>query len=263
MSVVRVVHNTENPFVQLNKVSLWDKNLSLKAVGLWARCMSKPTDWRFTAAYLIKACKEGKESIYSTLKELIEAGYVLRLDASIKNENGRFTKNVTEYIIFERPITEEEKTFYIEEFKKSFRHPGFPHAENPPLLIKNKTNNSKNKITSGTDKPKPEAPKKAKKEEIASGEEAERGLKSDKLKDPPNPMRQDFEKLPKSLQESVMRLALECKPFIASKLLGTVRDGKKIYNHEKFEDKVIRQTLESQLSKKRKKETQNKKKFKG
>lgn len=161
----------------------------------------------------------------------------------------------------------EQQTFYelvIDDSNNSYQCPN----DTPPSVPRTPTKEriketSKNKITSGTDKPKTEAPKKAKKEEIASGEEAERCLKSDKLKDPPDPMREDFEKLPKSLQESVMRLALECKPFIASKLLGTVRDGKKIYNHEKFEDKVIRQTLESQLSKKRKKETQTKKKFKG
>src|SRR5580765_9040605 len=58
-TIVRVVHNRENPYVQINKISLWDIGLSLKATGLWARCLSRPNNWTFSLSELIKKCKEG------------------------------------------------------------------------------------------------------------------------------------------------------------------------------------------------------------
>ena len=81
-SIIRVVHNRENPYVQLNKGALWDSRLSLKAVGLWARCLSKKDDWKFNVRKLASKMKEGKASIYGAMEELIENGYVIKIEYS-------------------------------------------------------------------------------------------------------------------------------------------------------------------------------------
>jgi hypothetical protein len=121
-TIIRVVHNRENPFVQLNKQALWDTNLSLKAVGLWARCMSRPNDWRFCIKELVGKCKEGRKSIDNAMKELIQAGYAYRLEYSERQEDGKYKTSGVEYVFFEFPATQQEKDEQQETFKKSFQN---------------------------------------------------------------------------------------------------------------------------------------------
>lgn len=141
MSVIRVKHNKENPYVQLNKKALWDEKISLKAIGLWARCISRPDDWTFNIVEIIKNCKEGKTAIYGAINELINCGYALRIQIKEKDDLGRYTFQKVEYIFFEFKLDEKEKQEFLEEFKKSFPLSGFLDAENPdpenePLLKK-------------------------------------------------------------------------------------------------------------------------------
>jgi hypothetical protein len=136
MSVVRVVHNRENPYVQLNKEALWNQNLSLKAIGLWARCMSRPDDWSFNVAEMAKSSKEGKRAIYSAIDELLRAGYAIRVERVEKDNDGKFSGREVDYIFFEFPPTEEEKKKYLDDFNKSFRRSGFGNCRNAPLLKK-------------------------------------------------------------------------------------------------------------------------------
>jgi hypothetical protein len=122
MSIIRICHNKDNPYVQLNKNALWDERLSLRAVGLWARCMSRPNDWKFYVPELAKTGKEKEKAIYSTLRELIEIGYVMKLSSYKKGEGGRFEDGDVEYIFFEFIPSEEDKYKITEEFKKSHRN---------------------------------------------------------------------------------------------------------------------------------------------
>lgn len=143
-SIIRVVHNRENPFVQLNKQALWDQNLSLKAVGLWARCMSRPNDWTFSLKELVDNCKEGRRAVDAAMHELIAANYVYRIEYAERDLNGKFKSGGIEYVFFEFPATEEEKQKRVEEFKKSFRNCCFGNCRNGDcrnvhLLIKNNT----------------------------------------------------------------------------------------------------------------------------
>lgn len=131
-SIVRVVHNRENPYVMLNKKTLWDENLSLKAIGLWTRCLSRPDDWIFSINELVKSCKEGRRAIDGAMQELIEARLVCRLEYYEREENGKFKKGCggVQYIFFEFPATEEEIAEQLEIFKKSFRLCGFGDSRN-------------------------------------------------------------------------------------------------------------------------------------
>lgn len=126
-SIIRVIHNRENPFVQLNKKSLWNSNLSLLATGLWARCMARPDNWSFYISELSKVCKESKETLYRAIRELIEQRYVLRIPFKVKDKlTGRVVKNGSgyHYVFFEAPIQDSELEGYVEYFKKSFLNTG-------------------------------------------------------------------------------------------------------------------------------------------
>lgn len=149
MTVIRVVHNKENPFVQLNKQALRNEKLSLKAIGLWARCMSRPDDWRFNVSEMASNGKEGKRSIYSAIDELIEEGYAIRLEHYEKKKDGKFNGGGVEYIFFEFPVTDKEKLKYQEEFKKCFRQSGYGDrrcgdVRNAPLQIQKETDTDLN-----------------------------------------------------------------------------------------------------------------------
>lgn len=114
MSIVRTIHNRENPFVQLNKKALWDQNLSLEAVGLWARLLSRPDNWEVRVSELCKSCGCGRDKIRSILNELITNGYAFRVQPRTK---GKFADYDT--YVFEFKMTKEE-------IKEMFTETDFP-----------------------------------------------------------------------------------------------------------------------------------------
>ena len=57
---------------------LRNKELSLKAKGLFSVILSLPDDWDYTVKDLAYICKEGADSIRSALKELEQQGYIER-----------------------------------------------------------------------------------------------------------------------------------------------------------------------------------------
>ncbi len=129
-SIYRVKHDKENPYVMLNKVSLWDKNLSLKAVGLWVRLMSRPDDWSIRSEELAKSCGTNQGTIKKYLRELIEAGYAFR--RKIHDEKtGKF--QCDEFLIFETKHTKEMLDDLYPSTKK-------PSVEKPPVVNPPPTN---------------------------------------------------------------------------------------------------------------------------
>jgi hypothetical protein len=55
-----------------------NKEISLKAKGLFAFMQSKPEDWKFSGKLIATQCKESLDSILSGLKELEDFGYLQR-----------------------------------------------------------------------------------------------------------------------------------------------------------------------------------------
>ncbi len=104
MSIVRVEHSKENPYVVLNKKALEDKSISWAAKGLWSYLLSRPDNWKVSVTQLssIYNGKGGKEkAIYSLLKELIAQGYCAK---EIKRaDKGHYEK--VEYVIYELKIS--------------------------------------------------------------------------------------------------------------------------------------------------------------
>ena len=76
MSVIKV--KAQKDFTVLFNVVLENPDLSFKAKGLWAYCMSRPDDWEFHVSHLATVSKEKERAIYAALDELIKAGVVVR-----------------------------------------------------------------------------------------------------------------------------------------------------------------------------------------
>ena len=64
------------PFTQIPNTLLNDKNISLKAKGLYSFMFSKPSGWNFTVRSMSKQLKDGVDGISSAMKELKKAGWV-------------------------------------------------------------------------------------------------------------------------------------------------------------------------------------------
>ena len=80
---------------------LRNTELSLKAKGLLSLMLSLPEDWDYTTKGLACICKDGIDSINTTVRELEANGYIIR--RRLRNEKGQLT--TTEYTIFEKPQT--------------------------------------------------------------------------------------------------------------------------------------------------------------
>lgn len=99
MSIIRVEKNRN--YTVINNEFLRNKELSLKAKGLLAVCLSLPDTWNWSIAGLVSICKESITSVRSSLKELEEYGYVTILKT--KDDKGRF---IYEYTIYETPVSD-------------------------------------------------------------------------------------------------------------------------------------------------------------
>ena len=124
-------------------------SLSLKAKGLLSLMLSLPEEWDYTTKGLARICKDGVDSICSTVKELEEHGYVER--QRIRNEKGQLAE--VEYTILEQPSPSSP-----ERGKPKLENPvldnpilgspilGKPEQENPAQLNTNESNKDSSSI---------------------------------------------------------------------------------------------------------------------
>lgn len=100
MSIFKIIK--QDRFCQISNDLINDPRLSLRAKGLLCYLISKPVTWNLNVNHLYKTCKEGKDAIYSTINELIESGYIVRVIA--KDSKGRHTG--VDYHVYEEPQRE-------------------------------------------------------------------------------------------------------------------------------------------------------------
>lgn len=103
-------------FTQVCNEVLTDKSLSLKAKGLYAYLFSKPDGWEFHIDIMQDELQESKAIIRKTIKELIDAGYILREQ---KNECGKFGGIIYEFI-----------SVYQKDRVRENRNTVLPHTDN-------------------------------------------------------------------------------------------------------------------------------------
>ena len=136
MAVFRI-EKTRDYTVMAN-FHLRDTELSLKAKGLLSLMLSLPEDWDYTTKGLARICRDGVDSICSTVRELEEHGYIIR--ERVRNEKGQLT--TVEYTILEQPAKGEPGTAGSGQEKPKRENPvlGKPGQENPAQLNTNKSN---------------------------------------------------------------------------------------------------------------------------
>ena len=97
MAIFRKVKRTD--FTIIDNSVFKNKQLTLKGKGLLCTMLSLPDDWNFSEDGLANLSNDGKATIRSTLKELMDFGYLVR--TRNRDEKGILRDYV--YTIYEEP----------------------------------------------------------------------------------------------------------------------------------------------------------------
>lgn len=100
--IVRV-SKRESGYAIIDPFFLSDERLSWKAKGLLSYLLSKPSNWRVFTSDLVKRSKDGRDAVYSAIKELESCGYVERRQT--RDESQKITGMET--VVYERPIIDD------------------------------------------------------------------------------------------------------------------------------------------------------------
>ena len=134
MAVFRIERNRD--YTVMSNHHLRDTGLSLKSKGLLSMMLSLPEEWNYTTRGLAAICKEGADCIGSALRELEQAGYIVR--SRIRDSKGKIVD--VEYIIYETP--HKPQSAPPEPERPGTENPDMdnPCLENRPQLNKEKRN---------------------------------------------------------------------------------------------------------------------------
>lgn len=97
MAVFRVERTRD--YTVMSNHHLKNRSLSLKAKGLLSVMLSLPDEWDYTLRGLASISREGVDAIREAIRELEDAGYIVRSRG--RNEKGQLSG--TEYVIYENP----------------------------------------------------------------------------------------------------------------------------------------------------------------
>lgn len=97
MAVFRIEKTRD--YTVMSNHHLRNAQMSLKSKGLLSMMLSLPEDWNYTNRGLAKICKGGTDSIGSALKELEQAGYIVR--NRLRDSKGKIVD--VKYVIYEMP----------------------------------------------------------------------------------------------------------------------------------------------------------------
>lgn len=119
-----------------------DSQMTMKTKGLLTYFLAKPHNWRIYVSQLVKVLPEGKDAIYSSIRELVKYGHIIK--TQLKDEKGCM-KGVL-YTVYEEPIKGSVSFSEAQENKGLHPQTEKPETVNPQLQIesldyKNKNNN--------------------------------------------------------------------------------------------------------------------------
>ena len=97
MAVFRVERTRD--YTVMSNHHLKKRSLSLKAKGLLSVMLSLPDEWDYTLRGLAAISKEGVDAIREAIRELEDAGYIVRS----RGRNEKDQLSGTEYVIYEHP----------------------------------------------------------------------------------------------------------------------------------------------------------------
>ena len=145
MAVFRI-DKTKDYTVMANH-HLRNKALSLKAKGLLSLMLSLPDNWDYTTKGLAMICKDGVDSICSTVRELESAGYIQR--RRIRDGHGRLAE--IEYTILEHPaepeISPKRENPVLENPEQVEPEQEKPEQEKPVALLNTKKSKTQKQNT--------------------------------------------------------------------------------------------------------------------
>lgn len=130
MTTFRIHH--QQHFTTISNQAIRDSRLSFKARGLHHLLLSYPDDWEVNLKHLSSQSDvDGRTAIAAGIRELIEAGYIIRRQT---REAGRFSS--VDYDVYELPqpqsdVAESRKPENGASPQSGFPHTGFPCSENP------------------------------------------------------------------------------------------------------------------------------------
>ncbi|WAX07163.1 hypothetical protein BF695P2_00033 [Bacteroides phage BF695P2] len=134
-----ITRKRNSNYTTISNVFLRDIRLSCKAKGILAVIMGLPGDWDFSIRGILSITKEGRDAVYSAIKELKDHGYCEVSEQ--KDNNGKF-KGYSYCFSDEALLQPLPENPHPEN-----PHPENPHPENPPQLntyiIKDLNNNTK------------------------------------------------------------------------------------------------------------------------
>jgi len=137
MSSIRTIK--QKNFVAVSKALFEDPSLSFKAKGIAIYLLSKPDDWNANVINLQNNSTDGRDAVYSGIKELIDAGYMEK--KAKRNEAGEFLG--CEYVLYEIKTLKHPLPENLDTDKPDA---GYLLPDNPPIINNNKAiNNDLNK----------------------------------------------------------------------------------------------------------------------
>ena len=113
----------------MSNYHLKDRRLSLKAKGLLTVMLSLPDSWNYTLHGLTAINQEGVDAIREAVRELEQAGYIVRTRA--RNAQGQLKGTV--YTIYEQPQQSESQLQAAPEQASGEPVPATPAQETPAL----------------------------------------------------------------------------------------------------------------------------------
>lgn len=93
-----------NQFTVIPNSLFNDTRLSLKAIGLHSSILAKPDNWTVMIDDIVRSHKDGRDSVYSAIKELIGAGYWVKYPIRAGNRIESWQTD-----IYELPVTDPAK----------------------------------------------------------------------------------------------------------------------------------------------------------
>ena len=136
MAVFRVEKTKD--YTIMSNHHLKDRRLSLKAKGLLSMMLSLPKEWDYTLKGLARISREGVDAIREAVRELEQAGYVVR--SRTRNPKGQLAN--AEYVIYEHPMPASRSAPKPAREKPVLENPTQekPAQEDPMQLKKQKSN---------------------------------------------------------------------------------------------------------------------------
>ena len=102
---MRLINDIDKNFTMIPNYILMQRDISLKAIGLYAKLLSFPNDWNFTEKGLMSLIKDGKDSLKSALQELEDLGLFYKFQS--RKSNGTLGEII--FYISPVPMTQEMK----------------------------------------------------------------------------------------------------------------------------------------------------------